>query len=248
MAVTLSIDAEPREEFGKNAARRLRANGRVPAIVYGDHGPAIPVAVEPRKILSILQSESGHNAIFNLEIKGKAPARVMLRDWMVDPVHGGLLHVDMVRVSRDAKLKLKVPIHVTGEAEGVKIQGGIFEFILREVEVECLPDDIPEHIAVDVTGLTIGKNLRVSDLQLGDKVKVLTDPARVVAHVVVAKEEAEKPADEVADAGTAAEPEVMRKGKGETDEAGEAAPEAGKEVKEKKEGAREAKKPKKEKE
>lgn len=245
MTQALSIDAEPREEFGKNAARRLRRNGRVPAIVYGDHGPAIPVVVEPRKILSILQSESGHNSIFTLEIKGKAPARVMLRDWTVDPVHGGLLHVDIVRVGRDTKLRIKVPIHITGEAQGVKVQGGIFEFMLREVEVECLPDDIPEHITVDVTDLTIGKNLRVSDLQLGDKVKVLTDPARVVAHVVIIKEEEVKAVDEVAEAATA-EPEVIRKGKAEVEgeEAGAEADEGkeGKEGKKEKQGNREAKK------
>ena len=245
MSQALSIDAEPREEFGKNASRRLRRAGRVPAIVYGDHGPAIPVVVDPRQVLTILQSESGHNAIFSLEIKGKAPARVMLRDWMVDPVHGGLLHVDMVRVSKDAKLRVKVPVHVTGEAQGVKTQGGIFEFLLREVELECLPDNIPEHLTVDVTDLTIGKNLRVSDLPLGPKVKVLTDPTRVVAHVVALKAEEEKPAAEAVEAAPA-EPEVIRKGKGETGEEGEAAADEGKEVKEKKEGAREAKKPKKE--
>src|SRR5690349_3202843 len=236
MSLVLVVEAEPREEFGKNASRRLRRDGRVPAVVYGDHGPSIPVAVEPRKILSILQSETGHNAIFNLEIKGKAPARVMLRDWAVDPVSGSLLHVDMVRISRDTKLRLKVPIHVTGEAQGVKVQGGIFEFSLREVEVECLPDDIPDHITVDVTDLTIGKNLRVSDLPLGPKVKVLTDAARVVAHVVVVKEEEEKPA-ELAEAAPA-EPELIRKGKAEVegDEA-EGESEEGK-----KEGKREAKK------
>ncbi len=228
MAQAMTVDAEPREEFGKNAARRLRRAGRVPAIVYGDQGPSIPVAVEPRKILTILQSEAGHNAIFNLEIKGKAPARVMLRDWAVDPVSGGLLHVDMVRVARDTKLRLKVPIHLTGEAQGVKVQGGIFEFLLRELEVECLPDDIPEHITVDVTPLMIGKNLRVSDLTLGDKVKVLTDSTRVVAHVVALKVEEEKPAGEVAEAAPA-EPEVIRKGKAEVEgEEGEAEAQEGK--------------------
>jgi large subunit ribosomal protein L25 len=238
MAQAMVVEAEPREEFGKNASRRLRREGRVPAIVYGDHGPSIPVAVEPRKILSILQSESGHNAIFNLEIKGKAPARVMLRDWTVDPVSGGLLHVDMVRVSRDTKLRLSVPIHIVGEAQGVKVQGGILEFVLREVELECLPDDIPEHVTVDVTELTIGKNIRVSDLPLGPKVKVLTDAARVVAHVVVIKEEEEKPA-EVAEAAPA-EPEVIRKGKAEVEgEEGEAEAEEGKKEKQ---GAREPKK------
>jgi len=133
-------------------------------------------------------------------------------------------------------LKLKVAIHVTGEPKGVKVEGGIFEFMLREVELECLPDDIPEHITVDVTELTIGKNLRVSDLPLSSKVKVLTDAARVVAHVVALKAEEEKPAAEVVEVAPA-QPEVIRKGKAETEEEAEAATEEGK-----KEGKREAKK------
>lgn len=212
MTQSLNVEASPREDFGKNAARRLRQAGRIPAVVYGGGGPAIPVAVDPRTIGQILRSELGHNAIFMLAIRGKAPARVMLRDWQVDPVRGDLLHVDMVRVALDVKVKVKIPVHVTGEAKGVKVQGGVFEFVLREVEVECLPDDIPEHLAIDVTELTIGRNLRVSDLPLGPRVKVLTDRARVVAHVVTLKAEEEKPAAEAVEAAPA-EPEVIRKGK-----------------------------------
>jgi len=230
MTQVLTVEAEPREEFGKNAARRMRRSGRIPAVVYGSGGPAIPVAVDPEKIMRILHSESGHNAIFSLEIRGKAPARVMIRDWQTEPTHGDLLHVDLVRIARDTKLKVKVPIHITGEPKGVKVQGGIFEFVLREVEVECLPDDIPEHVAADVTELTIGRNLRVSDLPLGPKVKVLTDPARVVAHVVALRAEEEKPAAEVVEAAPAV-PEVIRKGKAEEEAAGEEAPEARKEGK-----------------
>jgi len=232
MSQALSVEADPREDFGKNASRRLRHVGRIPGVVYGGGGPAIPVAVDPRKISQILHSESGHNAIFSLEIKGKAPARVMLRDWQVDPLHGDLLHVDMVRVARDAKLKVKVPIHVTGEAKGVKVQGGIFEFLLREVELECLPDDIPDHITVDVTELLIGRNLRVADLPWGDKVKVLTEANRVVAHVVALKAEEEKPAAEVVEVAPA-EPELIRKGKAEEGGAEEEAAEGKKEKKEK---------------
>lgn len=226
MSQAFTVEAEPREDFGKNVSRRFRRAGRVPGVVYGGGGPSIPVTVDPRRIMDVLHSESGHNAIFTLEIKGKAPARVMLREWQVEPVHGDLLHVDMVRVARDVKLKVKVPIHITGEAEGVKVQGGIFEFVLREIEVECLPDDIPEHITADVTHLTIGRNLRVADLQVAPEVKVLPDPSRVVAHVVVLKEEEEKPAVE-AEAAAPAEPEVIRKGKAvEEEEAGEEAAEA----------------------
>ncbi len=233
MSEVLNVQAELREQFGKNHARRMRRTGRIPAVLYGDHGPSIPIAVDPKKIQQILHSESGQNAIFTLEIGGKAPARVMIREWQADPVHGELLHVDVVRVARDTKLKVKIPIHITGEAKGVKVQGGVFEFVLREVEVECLPDDIPDHLAVDVSELTIGHNLRVSDLPLGPKVKVLTDAARVVAHVVTLREEEEKPAAEAAEAAPA-EPEVIRKGKAEAEEEeGEEAeaPEAKKESK-----------------
>jgi large subunit ribosomal protein L25 len=212
MSEAINVQAEPREDFGKNASRRLRSAGRVPAILYGDHGPAIPITVDPRAIQSVLASEAGHNSIFELEIKGKAPARVMLREWQVDPVLGHLLHVDMVRISRESKLRVKVPVHITGEPKGVKVQGGVFEFVLREVEIECLPDDIPEHVTLDVTELMIGKNLRVSDLPLGPKVKVLTDAERVVAHVVTLKAEEEKPAAEAVEAAPA-EPEVIKKGK-----------------------------------
>ena len=238
MSEVANIEAEPREEFGKNAARRLRSGGRIPAVVYGAGGPPISVAVDPKQISRILLSESGHNALFTLEIKGKAPARVMLKDWTVDPLKGNLLHVDMVRIARDALLKVRVPIHTVGEPRGVKVQGGIFDFVLREVELECLPDDIPENITVDVSELTLGHNLRVSDLPIGPKVKVLSDPARVVAHVVALKVEEEKPAEVIAEAAPA-EPEVIRKGKGETEE-GEEPAGAGKA--EKKEGKKEGKK------
>jgi len=223
MPQVLNVQAEPREDFGKNAARRLRRVGCIPAVVYGGGGPPIPITVDPRQILAILHSESGHNAVFTLDIRGRAPARVMLREWQFEPTHGDLLHVDMVRVARDTKLRLKVPVHVTGEPRGVKVQDGIFEFVLREVEVECLPDDIPEYVTVDVTELTIGRNLRVSDLPLGPKVKLLTDASRVVAHVVALRVVEEKPAEVVEAA--AAEPEVIRKGKAEEEvpkkEAGE---------------------------
>ena len=230
MSQVLTIGADPREDFGKNSSRRLRHAGCIPGVVYGAGGPAIPMTVDPREIVEILHSEAGHNAIFTLEIRGKAPARVMLRDWQVDPVSGRLLHVDMVRVARDAKLRVKVPVQVTGEAKGVKTQGGIFEFLLREVEVECLPDDIPDHFVVDVTELLIGKTLRVADLPVGDKIKVLTEATRAVAHVVALKVEEEKPA-EVVEVAAPAEPEVIRKGK--TEEEGEEEETGGK--KEKKE-------------
>lgn len=228
MAQTLSIEASLREDRGKNAARRLRRAGRVPAVIYGGQGPVLSITLDPRQITPVLHSEAGHTAVLNMEIPGKESARVMLRDWQTEPVRGGLLHVDFVRITKDTRVKVKVPVHVTGEPKGVKLQGGIFEFVLREVEVECLPDDIPAHLTVDVTELTIGQNIRVSHLPVGANVEVLTDPDRVVAHVVALKAEEEKPAEtaEVA----AAEPELIRKGKAEE----EGAEEEGKEGKENK--------------
>jgi large subunit ribosomal protein L25 len=225
MDKTTTIAAELREEFGKNAARRMRRAGRIPAVMYGAGGSALPLAVDPKQISQILYSESGHNTLFTVEIKGRTPARVMLKDWQVEPVKGNLLHVDMVRIAADARLKVKVPIHLTGEPQGVKVQGGILDFVLREVEIECLPDDIPEHITVDVSGLTIGRHLRAGDLPLGAKVKLLSDPHRVVAHVVAPRAEEEAAAAELAEAAPA-EPEVIRKGKAEAEEAEEGAEKA----------------------
>ncbi len=221
MSQAFTVEAEPREDFGKNAARRTRVKGRIPGVVYGGGGPVIPVSVDPIGIRTILHSESGHNSIFTLEVKGKAPARAMIRDWQSDPVRGGLLHVDLVRIALDTKLRLKVAIHITGEPKGVKLDGGVFEFMLREVEVECLPDDIPEAITVDVTPMAIGQSLRVSELAVSSKVKILTDANRVVAHVVTPRAEEEKPA-EVAE-GATAEPEVIRKGKADEEGAEEEA-------------------------
>jgi large subunit ribosomal protein L25 len=229
MSKTFTVVAEPREDFGKNAAHRTRAAGRIPGIVYGGGGPVIPVSVDPAGIREILHSESGHNAIFMLEVRGKAPARAMVRDWQVEPIRGGLLHVDLVRIALDAKLKLQVAIHVTGEPKGVKVDGGVFEFMLRELEVECLPDDIPDGITVDVSDLALNQNLRVSELPVGPKVKVLTDSNRIVAHVVPPRAEEEVKPAETAEA-TPAEPEVIRKGK--TEEEGAEA-EGGEEKKEK---------------
>jgi large subunit ribosomal protein L25 len=211
------IETELRESRGKNAAGRLRRSGRLPAIVYGGGSPPLAVAVDPKQIAPVVHSEAGHTAVLTLEAPGHDPVRVMLRNWQTDPLYGHLLHVDFVRVAADTRVKVRVPIHVAGEPKGVKVQGGIFEFVLRELEVECLPDAIPETITADVTELTIGRNLRVAHLPVGPDVKVLTDPDRVVAHVVALKAEEEKPAAELAEA-TPAEPELIRKPKAEGEE------------------------------
>jgi len=220
----MTIEAEAREDFGKNSSRRLRHAGRIPGVVYGGGGQAIPVTVDPKKVSQILHSESGHNTVFTLEVKGRAPARVMLCDWQVEPVQGGLLHVDMLRISADTRLKLKVPVQLKGEPYGVKTEGGVLEVILREVELECLPDDIPENITVDISDFKIGRSLRVGDLPVGERVKMITDPTRMVAHVIAPRTEETK-VEEAVEGVEAAEPEVIRKGKAE--EEGEEGEEGG---------------------
>jgi large subunit ribosomal protein L25 len=218
------VSAVPREgKFNKNAARRVRAKGKVPAVVYGAAEPAVALEVDPKQIQKILHSETGHNTIFDLEVSG-ATAKVMIVDWQYEPIKGKLIHIDFKRIALDKPIRVEVPIQLTGTAEGVKTQGGILDQTLREVEIECLPGDIPANIPLDVTNLVFGMVLRVSDLPHGGKLKFLTAEDTPIAHITSVKEEAAPtPEAEAAAAATApAEPEVMKKGKQETAE-GEAA-------------------------
>src|SRR5215831_6246623 len=220
------LEAQPRTAGNKNDARRVRRDGKIPAVVYGAGKDSVSVSVDPRHVMRILNSETGHNTIFDLTLdhdKGKA----MIVDWQYEPVKGKLLHVDLKRIAMDQKLMVKVPIELRGEAAGVKQQGGILEQMLREVEVECLPADIPSFIELDVSELVFGKVLRVADLPHSGKLKFVTDENQPVAHVTSVKEEA-APTPEAAAAEAAAapaEPEVIKKGKQETEEGAEAAPE-----------------------
>jgi large subunit ribosomal protein L25 len=217
--VTL-IEAHPRAEKqrGKNEARRLRAQGRIPAVLYGAQKDAVPVSVDPKQITRILTSESGHNTIFDLQV-GNEKTKAMIVDWQYEPIKGRLLHIDLKRIAMDERLRVKVPIILTGEPAGVKQQGGILEQVLRELELECLPGDIPSHIDVDVSGLVFGQVLRVSDLPHGGKVKFLTEENQTVAHITAVKEEVAPAPEAVAEAAAApAEPEVIKKGKQETEE------------------------------
>jgi len=223
------VEAQPRAEDsrGKNEARRVRAAGRVPGVLYGAKKATVAVTLDPKQITRILHSESGHNTIFDLKV-GNEKAKVMIVDWQHDPMYGKLLHIDLKRIAMDEKIRVKVPIHLTGEAEGVKQQGGILDQVLREVEVECLPTDIPSHIDADITHLVFGTVLRVSDLPHAGKLKFLTDEAQTVAHITSVKEEVVPTPEAVAEAAAAvpAEPEVIKKGKQEAeDEGAEAAAE-----------------------
>jgi large subunit ribosomal protein L25 len=215
-----TVSAVPREgKFNKNAARRVRARGKVPAVVYGAAEPAVAVEVDPRQIHRILHSETGHNSIFDLEVAGNT-AKVMIVDWQYEPIRGSLIHIDFKRIALDKAIRVEVPIQLTGVAEGVKTQGGILDQTLREVEIECLPGDIPANIPLDVTKLVFGMVLRVSDLAHTDKLKFLTPEDTPIAHITSVKEEvAPTPEAEAAAATEApAEPEVVKKGKQETAE------------------------------
>ncbi len=217
------VQAEVREETsrGKNEARRLRAQGRVPAVVYGAKKDSVAVSVDPKQISKILRSESGHNTIFDLDL-GQEKTKAMIVDWHYEPLKGKLLHIDMKRIAMDEKIRVKVPIHLTGESIGVKQQGGILDQVLREVEIECLPGDIPSSLNPDVSQMAFGDALRVSDLPHGGTLKFITDENQTVAHVTSVKEEAAPtPEAAAAEAGAApAEPEVIKKGKQETEEEG----------------------------
>jgi large subunit ribosomal protein L25 len=223
------VEGAPRSDRGKNEARRLRLTGKVPAILYGGKGDAISLALNTKQIGAILRSESGHNTLFQVDLAGKHEPAI-LKDWQVDPVTGNLLHVDLVRVAMDVRMRVKVPVHTFGEPAGVKQQGGVFEVVTREVEIECLPAEIPTEFKVDVTGLMLGQQLRAKELPMDTaKMKLITDPERVLAHVVALKVEEEKPVEAVAaDAAAPAEPEVIKKGKkeveGEEGAEGEAKP------------------------
>ena len=214
------VEATNRETRGKNEARRLRLTGKVPAVLYGGKGEAITLSVNAKQVGAILRSESGHNTLFQVDLGGKNEPAI-LKDWLVDPVTGRLLHVDLLRIAMDVRMRVKVPVHTFGDPSGVKVQGGVFEVVEREVEVECLPADIPSEFRADVSGLALNQALRAGELQIdADKIKLITDKDRVLAHVVTLRVEEEKPADAVAaDAATPAEPEVIKKGK--KDEEGE---------------------------
>jgi len=212
------VEAQPRAERGKNEARRVRRVGRVPAVLYGAKKETLAISVDPKQIARILTSEAGHNSIFDLQV-GEERTKAMIVDWQYEPIKGALLHIDLKRIAMDQRLKVSVPLMLKGEAAGVKQQGGILEQVLREVELECLPGDIPGHIDVDVSDLVFGKLLRVSDLPRSASLKYLTDPNQPVALIISVKEEvAPTPEAVAAEAAAPAEPEVIKKGKQEAEE------------------------------
>ena len=219
------LEAQPREAGNKNMARRVRMGGKIPGVLYGAGKDSLAVSVDPRQVTRILNSETGHNTIFDLALNGSEHTKAMIVDWQYEPIKGTLLHIDLKRIALDKVLKVNVPIFLVGESAGVKQEGGIMEQMLREVEVECLPGDIPTHFDADVSHLTFGKVLRVSELPHSEKIKILTDANQPVAHVTAVKEEVVATPEAVAaEAAAPAEPEVIKKGKQETEEEGAEAP------------------------
>jgi large subunit ribosomal protein L25 len=216
-----TLQAEKRDGRGKNEARRLRAQGRIPAVVYGsEKGKAVEIAVDPKALLRILHSESGVNTLIGLELDGGA-TRVLVKEYQLDPIDHKLLHADFYQVAMDRTITVTVPVVLKGEAKGVKQQGGIVDFVNRDVEIEVLPGDIPESITVDVTELMLHEGIRVRDLQTaGAKWSFVSEPETMIVHVVAPKAEEPEPAAEAAAAAPAApaEPEVIKKGKTEKEE------------------------------
>ena len=214
-----TLDAVRRDQRGRNEMVRIRQTGRIPAVLYGGKGPAESVSVDPKALLRILHSDSGVNTLIALKLEGEGEARVLVKEYQLDPVTHKLLHCDFYRVAMDQVLRVTVPVHLTGEAKGVKAQGAIVDFVHRDLSIECLPGDIPEHVIVDVTELMIGEGIRVRDLPTDGKWTAVSDADTLIVHVIPPKvEAAPEPAEVAAVPAAPAEPEVIKKGKVEKEE------------------------------
>ena len=216
-----TLQADKRDGRGKNEARRLRASGKIPAVVYGtEKNKALEISVDPRVLLRILHSDSGVNTLIGLEGAGLAAGgKVLVKEYQLDPIDHRLLHADFYAVAMDKTLEVTVPIVLKGEPKGVKQQGGVVDFVNREIEVECLPADIPEHIDIDISELMLHQGIRVRDLAQDGKWKPASEPEMMIVHVVSVKVEEAPAADAAAAAtpATPAEPEVIKKGKKDED-------------------------------
>jgi large subunit ribosomal protein L25 len=218
------LEATARDTFGKNEARRTRREGRVPAVLYGatsegDRRDATPISVLPKPLLKILHSESGANTLISLKLAGGTDTKVLVKEYQLDPVTHALLHADFYRVAMDRALQVTIPVIVKGEPKGVKQQGGLLEFVRREIEIEVLPGDIPENVEVDVSELMLHQGIRVRDVATNPKWKPVTDVDAMLVHVVMPKAEEVVAAPEAVAAPTAtAEPEVIKRGKKDEDE------------------------------
>ncbi len=211
MRKDITVEAEIRTARGKNEARRLRKAGRIPAVLYGADQDSVALAVDPLVVSRILHSASGHNTIFQLSVRGGEVTPAMIVDWQYHPVTDGLLHVDFKRIDPSRRIRVRVPVVAQGDPRGVKQQGGLLELVTREIEIECLPEEIPEHFTVDVTPLWIGQNIRAGDVPMTGSMRLMSSPEAVIAHVIALRGAVVAAPEEAAQA--AAEPEVIKKGK-----------------------------------
>ena len=213
----VTLEVERREATGKEVAKKLRREGRVPAVVYGAHRDPVAITVDRKAVSELIQkSEHGIRSVFLLKMAGTDQQRhAMIKEVTIDPISRKMMHIDFVRVLMDEKVRVTVPVHLNGTAIGVK-EGGLLDWQVREIHVECLPNVIPDSIEVDVSALGVHEYLRVKDLSAAEGVKVLDDPERVVVGVTVARAEVTAEAEVTDIAATPAEPEVIKKGK--TDE------------------------------
>jgi large subunit ribosomal protein L25 len=210
-----TLEATTRESRGKNEARRLRVAGRIPAVLYGGAGGAVPLSVDPKALSRILHSGSGVNSIISLDVQGQGVTQVLVKEFLLEPIKHSMLHADFYRLQMDKAITVTVSIVLKGEPKGVKLQGGVVDFPGREVEVECLPGDIPENLTIDVSELMIGQGVRLKDLSAGAKWTAVSDPDTLIVHVIAAKVEEAAPET----AAATAEPEVLKKGKGDEEKA-----------------------------
>lgn len=220
MIQNITVEGVTRTETGKGANRKLRREGKIPAVLYGKKVKALSLAVNPKDIFKILHSASGENTIFKISVPDKESVNCLMKEYQLEPITHSLLHVDFYEVAMDQTLEVEVAVVTKGEAYGVKTEGGLLDIVIRELRVECLPADIPEHIEIDVTNMKIGDHVRVRDLALGDKIKVLNEPEMVVVAVEHPRAE-ETPAAAAVTPEAEAEPEVIKKGKAATAEEGE---------------------------
>jgi large subunit ribosomal protein L25 len=232
MQQQFSINSTKRESRGKGPNRRLRQVGRIPAVLYGHKSENLPLEVDPKEIFKILHSQSGENTIFELNVPGRDKVNCLIKEYQLEPISHELLHADFYEVAMDETLEVDVPLVAQGEAYGVKTEGGLLDIVHRELRVECLPADIPESIVVDVTNMKIGDLIRVKDLPVSDKIKILEDPETVIIAVEHPRAE-EEPVAVAPEGETEAEPEVIKKGKAVTAEEGEEEGETKEKAKEK---------------
>ena len=214
------LEASTRDSFGKNESRRTRREGRVPAVLYGATGDAatknaVTISVEPKALLRILHSDSGANTLISLKLPGGGETKVLVKEYQLDPVTHQVLHADFYRVAMDRAIQVTIPVVVKGEPKGVKQQGGVLEFVRREIDIECLPGDIPENVEVDVSELMLHQGVRLREIAISPNWKPVTDGDAMLVHVIMPKAEEVPAAPEAAAAVPAApaEPEVIKKGK-----------------------------------